>query len=420
MRKRLIAAVLSLAMLCSCTSGGNGIVYEELDNDVNISLAWWGNDERVNYTMDGVAEFEKQNSGIEVTMRYGVWNGYIKRQNIYMMSHEEPDVMLVNFDWLSKYSKDGNGFYDLNKLKDEIDLSNFTEEELAYGKKAGKLNALPTAINAFALFANKDIYDKYGLEIPKTWDDYFECAKVMREDGVYPLALGDKAGFFLLLAYLEQTTGKQACDENGKLQLTVDDIAYILRFYKKLVDEKALLPITDSDYKPFASGQCASVMRWISGSQTLFNDIFDDDVNIVTMPYPREPGAKSLGWYAKPATMYAISADTKHPKEAGMLLNFLINDPDMARLQKTEKGVPVSKSAVEALKGGGALEGLDYGATKEMQEAQAEMHSIPSILEDTRVYQGFLKNSVYYIYEREEAEVTAKRMYDEFYAAQEG
>ena len=45
--------------------------------------------------------------------------------------------------------------------------------------------------------------------------------------------------------------------------------------------------------------------------------------------YICEPGAKSLGWFVKPATMYAISNNTEHPEAAAKLLNYLLNGEEM-------------------------------------------------------------------------------------------
>ena len=88
-----------------------------------ISFSWWGNDERHNYTLEGVDLFERENPGISVDCKYSVWSGYENRNRIYMLSGDEPDVMQINYNWIRQYSPDGNGYYDLYQLSDYIDLS---------------------------------------------------------------------------------------------------------------------------------------------------------------------------------------------------------------------------------------------------------------------------------------------------------
>lgn len=412
--KRILSCLLSLSILSSCTPLNKTESSESPEeSNTQISLSWWGDDQRVNYTMDAVDIFEEK-TGINVECKYGVWNGYKNRQNIFMYSNEEPDVMLINFDWISKYSPDGYGFYDLYKLSDEIDLSNFDDNILQYGVVDGMLNALPTAMNSNAIFINKTLYEKYGLDVPQTWDDYFEAAKLMREDGVYPLAIGDKALFFFLLAYCEQSTGRTACNENGELQLTLDEIKLMLSFYKKMKDEKAIMPVNDSSFTKIVSGEAAGTMRWISGTQNLLENMKDGEV--VVAPYPKLEGAKSLGWYAKPATMYAISENTDHPEEAAKLLDFLLNSEEMALLQKTEKGIPASKAAKQYLDKNGELEGIDNDATEQMLAIQSEMRPMVPILESEDVYGVFIDDAAYYLYAGVSLEETAQKIYNQWYA----
>ena len=173
-----------------------------------IQMSWWGNDGRHMYTMEGVDLFQEKNPEIDVSYRYGEWNGYEKRTKVWMESHNEADVMQINYAWLNVYSPDGTGFYDLSTLSDILDLTNFTEEELSYGTKNGKLNALPIAMNTHTFYYNQDILDQYGLSVPKTWDDLFTMAEKLAPDGKYVWGIAKKHLFLLMIAYYEQSFGK--------------------------------------------------------------------------------------------------------------------------------------------------------------------------------------------------------------------
>ncbi|VEC02576.1 sugar ABC transporter substrate-binding protein [Klebsiella pneumoniae] len=56
--------------------------------------------------------------------------------------------MQTNWNWLPIFSKNGDGFYDLNTLKDEIDLSQFDAKELQSTTVNGKLNGIPISVTA--------------------------------------------------------------------------------------------------------------------------------------------------------------------------------------------------------------------------------------------------------------------------------
>ncbi len=416
----IVLAACTALGASGCGSNDGVVVYgDNTESKKQISLAWWGNDARVAYTMDGVSIFEQLNPDINVKCKYGVWAGYSKRQNIYMLSHDEPDVMQVNFDWIKTYSPDGKGFYDMYKLTDYIDLSNFTSADLNYGTVEGRLNAIPIALNTHCVFINKDIYDKYGIDIPKKWDDYFEAAKVMSKDEVYPISMGDKQMFFFVLAYFEQTTGREACDDDGNLVLTVDDLKIMLDFYKRLHKEKVLMPIQTSDFASFANGRSAATMRWISGAQTMFDGLFNEHVNIVPAPFPTVDGSmddvRKLEWYVKPATLYAISSRTEHQKEAAKLVDFLLNSPEMAKLQKTEKGIPISKTARETLEQEGDLNNIDYVAAEQMFKYGDKLKLMDPILEKEDVFLNFFNGAAYYIYDEKPLDETAEEIYNKIY-----
>ncbi|MBR3538193.1 MAG: carbohydrate ABC transporter substrate-binding protein, partial [Eubacterium sp.] len=341
----------------------------------HIQMSWWGNDGRHMYTMEGVDLFQEKNPEIDVSYRYGEWNGYEKRTKVWMESHNEADVMQINYAWLNVYSPDGTGFYDLSTLSDILDLTNFTEEELSYGTKNGKLNALPIAMNTHTFYYNQDILDQYGLSVPKTWDDLFTMAEKLAPDGKYVWGIAKKHLFLLMIAYYEQSFGKPFFNQDGTLAADAKGMEFILTFYKKLRDSHVICPIEDSfDRAKYMSGEYVGTMCWISDTKLYCDGLAETGVKVTRGSYPKLEGAALSGWYIKPATMWAISKDTEHPQEAAKLLNYLLNDPEMARLQKTEKGVPVSNAAVTALNEEGLSETNEYKAIQEMNEHQEDLH----------------------------------------------
>ncbi|MBR0147274.1 MAG: carbohydrate ABC transporter substrate-binding protein [Eubacterium sp.] len=373
---------------------------EKEQDPVHVQISWWGNDGRHKYTMEGVNLFQEKNPEIDVAIRYGVWNGYEKRTKVWMESHTESDVMQINYAWLNVYSRDGEGFYDLNELKEYINLENYTEEELSYGTKNGKLNALPIAMNTHTFYYNQDILDSYGHGVPKTWDDLFTVAKKLKPEGKYLLGLAKKHLFLLMIAYYEQSFGKHFFNEDGTLAVDAEGIDYLLRFYRKLIEEHVVCPIDSFDRAMYMSGEVVGTMCWISDTKIYCDGLAETGAKVVRGSYPELPDAEFSGWYIKPATMWAISADTAHPEEAAKLLNFLLNDPDMAKLQKTEKGVPVSDAAVEALKEEGLSETNEYKAVQEMNEHQEELHLIIPNMENESIIDAFKSGADEYLYDK--------------------
>ena len=412
-RRISICMIVCLIFLSGCSGKNEQVVYE---STTELSCSWWGNDDRHQYTLQALDVFTEQNQGqIEVQPKYGSWGGYENRMHIYMRSHNAPDVMQINYAWLSEYADEENGFYDLYDLKDSIHLENYTSSELAYGEVDGKLYAVPISFNTPMFYFNKTLYESYGLEIPKTWEDLFEAAKVMRQDGIYPLGTTEKQLFLMLIVYFEQMTGKESVKADGTLQLTKEDLAFMLEFYKRLIDEEVLMPIDSFNRNAFSTGKTAGALAWISDAANYCTPVEKNGSEVIVGDYLQDVAAKKFGWCVKPATMYAISATTEYPEEAAKLLDFLLNSKEMAELQGTEKGIPISDAAQATLQETQKLDGYEKQADDMRGNYEDKLEILQPVLENESVYDGFKINADYYIYDKLSKDEVVDKLYEAIY-----
>jgi len=407
-----MAVILSMVTLTGCSAASEEQVVSSNAGGTEISFSWWGNDPRHQYTMNGVDIFMEQNPDINVDYSYSIWSGYENRNKVLMNSRTESDVMQINFAWLSQYSDDGEGYYDLKELSDYIDLSQFSEEDLAFGMKNGKLNALPIAFNTTIFFYNKDIWDSYGLSFPENWGDLFSAAKVMSKDGVYPLGAVKKHAFLMLIAYEEQQSGMPMFDENNKLNFGDKELEDMLLMYNRLLDEKVLMPLEDYDRDALKNGKAASCMCWISDASNYCGAMAEGGGHPEVYGQIIDEGSKRTGWYIKPSTMYAISKYTEHPEEAARLVDYLLNSKDMAELQKTEKGIPVSHAALEVVKNmEDGMSGYEVGASEYMTSHIDQMNLIQTPLEEGAIMDTFKSGGDDYMYDKGSLEDVIKQMH---------
>ena len=412
MKRTLMALCLLAALLLSgCASG---TVITDNTEQIDLSLSWWGNDVRHEYTLAAVKEFERQHPDINVICHYSDWSGYQMRADAQMASNTESDVMLINYAWIQQYSPDGSAYYDINALADYIALSNFTQEELDYGMQEGSLNALPTALNTQTVYINKTIYDQYGLDVPRTWEDYFHAAQVM--DGeVYPFAMVAKSLWFFAIAYAEQTLGKQFMSLDGTVNYGPEEIGVMIDYYCRLVSEKVVPQPEYFDSLKVSTGEYAGTMAWVSDASSHCNKAIENGYEIIIADYPVTDDAQvGDGWYAKPATMYAISASTDHPAEAAMLLDFLLNSEEMALLQGVEKGVPVSAAARTTLEENDMLTGIQYDAAMKLNEFTDSIAVVSPYLESSDMIDAFRNACNAVLFDKSTVEEQARELYDTF------
>ncbi len=108
---------------------------------------------------------------------YTGWDGHLSRLTTQIAGGTEPDVMQTNWNWLPIFSKTGDGFYDLNKLKEVIDLSQFDPKELQTTTVDGKLNGIPISVTARVFYFNDETLEKAGIAYPKTRDELMAAGK---------------------------------------------------------------------------------------------------------------------------------------------------------------------------------------------------------------------------------------------------
>ncbi len=408
--RRLLAVLTGCCLLCTGCSGQP--VVTNLRERVEITFSWWGNDARTDYTVAAVDKFEELHPDIKVNISYSEWSGYEARSRVQMVSDTEADVMQINFGWLSEYSPDGTGYYDLESVSEYVDLSNFSPEMLEYGRKNGILNAIPIAMNAETVYYNKTIYDRYGLELPKTWDDLVEAAKVMQKDGIYPMSGVEKSIWLYTITYAEQVLGKDFLREDGTLNFTAEDLEVMIGFYKDMVDAKVFPQTEYYDRLNIDKGIYAGGIAWVSDAKNYFGAAAEAGNEIVVGDYTVTEGCEpGDSWYAKPATMYAISKNTEHPKEAAMLLDFLLNSSEMAVLQGVEKGIPLSTAARETLEKEDMLTGLQFEASKKM-EMNTRMSQMSPFVENESLIDSFTEACNLVLFEKADSREAAQQLYE--------
>lgn len=360
--KRSAAVLTAAVMLVLC--GCHERTLKEEDEPVEISFSWWGTDDRNERTLNGLHMFTEQ-SGINVRPKYSEFTGYKSQIDVQMYSGTQSDVMQLNYDWLYEYTRNGNEFYELSDLAD-IDLSTYPEGSLSCGMVNGKLEAVPYGFNAVTFIYNKTLYDSYGLDIPQNWDDLFAAAAVMRRDNIYPISLTEKFYWMTACAYMEQTTGHKTFDEDGKPALTEEDLAVMLKFSTRIVDEKVSKLGSEYDRRDFAMMKNAGTASWASDPGYFEDAINDMNMELAIGPFLTTDSYLSYGWYEKPTGLYVIRQDTANPEEAAKLVDYLINSSDMAISLEMTKGTPISSAAAEALEARGLLKGVEYEANRQM------------------------------------------------------
>lgn len=202
-------------------------------------------------------------------------------------------------------------------------------------------------------------------------------------------------------------------DYNGKILFNKDDIKLMLEYYCDLINNNVMPLIDDYDKREVSSGKYASTMVWLSDAGNYCSPAEENGFIMEVGNYLTVNG-KLDSWYVKPATLYAIRKNTEHAEEAAVLLNYLVNNEDMALMQKTEKGIPLSQTARECLINNNELGGIQADAFNMMSEHQSELEAISPFFETDILYKSFSEACTEVLFEKSTIDEQAQILYDIF------
>ncbi|AYN29053.1 sugar-binding protein [Buttiauxella ferragutiae ATCC 51602] len=356
----LIASTLGMA-------AGSAFAADQVD----LRMSWWGGNGRHQVTLKAVEEFQKQHPNIKVKSEYTGWDGHLSRLTTQIAGGTEPDVMQTNWNWLPIFSKTGTGFYDLNTVKGDLDLTQFDPKELQSTTVDGKLNGIPISVTARVFYFNDETWKKAGIAYPKTWEELMAAGKTFESKlgkQYFPVVLEHQDTLALLRSYMVQKYNIPEIDTTKKqFGYSKEQWVEFFGMYKKLIDSHVM---PDTKYyasfgksnmyemKPWIEGEWAGTYMWNS-TINKYSDNLKPPAKLELGSYPMLPGATDAGLFFKPAQMFSISKTTKHPKEAAMLINFLLNEKAGVEALGLERGVPLSKAAVTQLTTDGVIKDND-------------------------------------------------------------
>lgn len=143
--------------------------------------------------VDGIIkDYEEKNPNIKVETEILSNEQYKQKLKVLAASNELPDIgMTWAAGFLDPYVG-GKMFAPLddvlqNNLKD-LFVPGTTEAYAIDGKTYG----LPLELNITPIYYNKKIFDKYSLEVPKTYEEFKNVVKTLVDNGITPITLGNK------------------------------------------------------------------------------------------------------------------------------------------------------------------------------------------------------------------------------------
>lgn len=206
MKKKVLALFLTVAlvgtMLTGC--GGSDDSKTSSTEKKDVTLTMWTiatkSDAFHQPYLDAIKDFEAAHPGVKIKMETFENESYKTKIKAAVAANELPDIF---FTWAGGFSE---SFVKSGKVMCLDDAytkysSEITKEALANDVYDGKLYGSVTCTPVSAMWYNKAMFKKQGLEVPETWDDFKAACQKFIDAGIKPIGTTVKDTWVLAMLH---------------------------------------------------------------------------------------------------------------------------------------------------------------------------------------------------------------------------
>lgn len=259
------------------------------------------------------------------------------------------DIYLLNPDTILILGSEG-ALMDLSELdcaknlRDVVKTANTVD---------GKLVGIPQEVVAYGLFINKDLFDKYQLQLPETPEDFLECCRVFKENGIETPIGANRwwlETFVFAQAYADLYNGGNTDVEIAALNSGEAKYSDYMRpgfeFLKKLIDygyidaKKAYVSeAIEGEGSDFLAGKTPIVMAYwgAANTETAYGN---PDFNLQVIGFPSSRGQMPV----ITMTGFAVSAGAEHAEDALLTLDVVLSDEALQAYAEINRVISPSKN----------------------------------------------------------------------------
>ncbi|WP_409296847.1 ABC transporter substrate-binding protein [Peribacillus sp. SCS-26] len=317
----LMAVTMGVGLLAGC--GGK-------DSDGKVTLEMFSNKSENISTYKGlIKEFEKENPDIKIKLDAPPEAETVLKTRL--TKNDLPDVMAIG----------GNAAY--GELARAGVLQDFSEDPLlksvqpSYVDMIGRLVGpdekgtfgLPYATNANAVIYNKEKFEKLGLKVPKTWDEFVAALDKAKADGEIPIYLTLKDAWTGMISW--NSLGANIAGEDFAEKKNKGEASFV-KDYDEVADK--MMTLTEFGHKnnmgvsygdgnnAFAGGKGVFYLQGNWAIPEIKKANPDIDLGVFPMPVSNDAAKNKL--VSGVDVVLTASEDTEHKKEAEKFLKFMM------------------------------------------------------------------------------------------------
>ena len=244
-----------------------------------------------------------------------------------------PDIIGIGGD--SNYSNflDADLFLDISELEEleQVKKSYLQmDKELEFVPQEGAY-ALPYAANAAGVLYNKEMFQKYGWEIPETWEEFMTLCNEIQSCGIQPLYFGFKDTWTCLAPWNALAVGladSDICSQVNREETTFKEA------YRETAEKiKALLPYAEEN--PYACSYNDACTAFARGESAMYPigsyaipqiKSVNPDMKIDSFVFPANDSEKENVLNSGIDLQFCVMKNTEQKEAVYEVLRFLYED----------------------------------------------------------------------------------------------
>ena len=269
------------------------------------------------------------------------------------------DVYLLNPDTIQVLGAEGK-LLDLSCLES---AANLREVVKVSNTVDGKLVAIPQEVVVYGLFVNQDMFDEYDLKLPNTPEEFLECCRVFKENGIETPVGANRwwlENFVFSQAYADLYNGGNTENEIAALNSGEAKYSDYMRegfeFLKTLMDlgyvdaEKALTYEAIEGEGPDFLAQKTPIVMAYWGAANADTAYGKPDFNLQVIGFPTNRGQMPV----VSMSGYGVCVNAEHLEDTIAVLDIMLSDEALQVYTETNKVISPSKNVevecIDALK----------------------------------------------------------------------
>ncbi|KUK14836.1 MAG: Extracellular solute-binding protein family 1 [Petrotoga mobilis] len=152
---------------------------------VQITIAVESIEDQIQLLNSQIENFEKQNPDIDIEIYLipSYPGSTYKFYGTFVVTNaKEPTILSLDMEWINEFSP---FLVSLNQDAEYFDVNNLVPQTVEMVTINGEIKAIPYYVETGVLYYRKDLLEKYGYEVPKTWDELITIAKdISQKEGI--------------------------------------------------------------------------------------------------------------------------------------------------------------------------------------------------------------------------------------------